>query len=378
MSKQRQKKGEKVASAAGAAAMLGANAGGFIGFSSFAAPAPAAAATTSPRPNQTQSLIPYYNGPDSDLELTLKKVSKKDVITKMKALHEFRALIESRQPKVIRGALPHWTYLFGQLTMHNDRRVRELANITQLDLCKKIPKAVQLKKYGGMAGQLKKQFGAWWVAISDPHRPAALKAQQAYDAVFPTERQKEIIFICKAELFTHFAQNLNSTPQSLVATLSVKMEKLEAEEMHERIRAMTLNSIARVFTFLGGISKDDDEVGAQTLQDLEEECTKLMQGMFWRVLADKHAPIRRAAYSVVSEVIRRFPALMEQQLPSATSPVLSMIGEKVSAATSDALQWHTLWRRADVLMRLLRITARAPPCGKPCASSSAHSRRHGI
>jgi hypothetical protein len=326
MSKARAKKGDKAASAAGMAALLGANAGGFVGFSSFAA-APPASSGSSPRPKEKGSMIPYYDGSDSDLELTLKKISKKDVITKIKALQEFRALIESREQKVLRAALPHWTYLFCQLTMHNDRRVRELTITAHLDLCKKIPKAFQLKKHGGLPGQLKKQIGSWWLAISDPYRPAAAKAQEAYDTAFPLERRKEVIFVCKGEVFAHFGSNLKATPQSLVATLSVKMEKLEAEEMHERIRAMTLNSIARVFTFL---SEAGDAAGEQSLQDLDAECTELMQGHFWRVLSDKNAAVRRAGYTIVSEVIRRFPALMEHQLPTATPGILSMVGEKVS------------------------------------------------
>ena len=97
---------------------------------------------------------------------------------------------------------------------------------------------------------------------------AANKAQEAYNTAFPPEKRREVVLFCKQELFAHFGHNLRSTPQSLVAILSVKMEKLEAAEMHERVLAMTLAAVARVFTFLSAAGDD----GSQSpLHELEGE-----------------------------------------------------------------------------------------------------------
>lgn len=60
--------------------------------------------------------------------MALKKVGKKDVTTKLKALGELREIFDAREPPVLREALPHWVYLYPKLCMHNDKRVRMAAH----------------------------------------------------------------------------------------------------------------------------------------------------------------------------------------------------------------------------------------------------------
>jgi hypothetical protein len=172
-----------------------------------------------------------------------------------------------------------------------------------------------------MAKQLKKIFGTWWVAMSDPHQPARQNATEAYSAAFPPEKRVEVILYCKAELMAHLSTNLNSTPQTLTSTLSIKLDSLEEKEMHDRVVTSTLSSIARLLNVLG-----DNE--HQQLMDFENGYKQLFSAGFWRVVVSKVSSVRCAAYGVLVAIIDKCPHIIDTQLPKATQCVLGALGEK--------------------------------------------------
>ena len=123
---------------------------GFLGFSAFhgsssqtsastsaTAPAPSFAAPPSSSARRTAGAVvvaPVYSGEDSDLNVSFKRLTKKDSVTKLKALSELRELLPSRSKELVAGCLPYWSYIYPKLCMENDPRVREAAHVTFAEL----------------------------------------------------------------------------------------------------------------------------------------------------------------------------------------------------------------------------------------------------
>lgn len=127
---------------------------------------------------------------DGDVKLLLKKMTKKDTITKCKALSEFVSLLDddldrddgsakndggeiaetgsssSSSPvsqkrlnsDEIKALIPFWPRLYNALSMDSDRKVRELTQQAMLQLVK--PERKKL-----LAPHLKTFLGAWMMAL---------------------------------------------------------------------------------------------------------------------------------------------------------------------------------------------------------------------
>ncbi len=54
------------------------------------------------------TLTPFYEGDDAELKVTLKKLSKKDSLTKLKALSEIEIMFNERDVETLKEAASHW------------------------------------------------------------------------------------------------------------------------------------------------------------------------------------------------------------------------------------------------------------------------------
>merc|ERR1712226_578294 len=120
----------------------------------------------------------------------MRKMSKKDSTTKLKALQEFIDFINeySGSPndidiepdyESIKAALPFWPRLYCKLSNDNDRRVREYAHKAHLKLSTTVGREI--------APYLRAIAAAWFLGRFDCHPPAASAANQAFKAVFPSK-----------------------------------------------------------------------------------------------------------------------------------------------------------------------------------------------
>lgn len=72
---------------------------------------------------------PFYEGEDTELQMALKRLGKRDRTTKTKALQELLAIVQSsRTPAELRPAVAHFLHFYGKLLLDNNRRVREMTN----------------------------------------------------------------------------------------------------------------------------------------------------------------------------------------------------------------------------------------------------------
>ncbi|XP_029434872.1 E3 ubiquitin-protein ligase listerin-like [Rhinatrema bivittatum] len=58
---------------------------------------------------------------DADFRMVLRKFSKRDVTTKLKAMQEFGAMCKEREMENVKGILPYWPRNYCKISLDNDR-----------------------------------------------------------------------------------------------------------------------------------------------------------------------------------------------------------------------------------------------------------------
>jgi hypothetical protein len=80
---------------------------------------------------------------DGDVQVALRKLGKKDEVTRLKGLQELAKLAATGDDSGrILAALPQWTVAFGRLVFDPERRVREAAVSTQAAFVRALRKEV--------------------------------------------------------------------------------------------------------------------------------------------------------------------------------------------------------------------------------------------
>jgi hypothetical protein len=115
----------------------------FIGFECFADSEVTSGTFSEPSSTNSTSndTEPVYSGGDGEIAVVLKKLTKKDAVTKLKGLSELRELCRTKDIGEIRKLVPHWNHLYLRLCFDRDRRVRESLHLALDTLVKAVPKA---------------------------------------------------------------------------------------------------------------------------------------------------------------------------------------------------------------------------------------------
>ncbi|KAK1800486.1 hypothetical protein P4O66_005706 [Electrophorus voltai] len=201
---------------------------------------------------------------DADFRLVLRKLSKRDTVTKLKAVQEFGAMCQERESDVVRGVLPYWPRIYCKISVDHDRRVREAAQQAFEQLILKVKR--------NLAPYLKGLMGHWLVAQCDTYSPAASAAAVAFQAAFPLSKQPEALSFCKEEVLNVLQDNLlKETADTLSDPQSVPEEEREAKYM--RLLTSSLLALKRLLTVL---PQSDCEALAKRLANI------IAQGKFWK------------------------------------------------------------------------------------------------
>nr|XP_008265376.2 E3 ubiquitin-protein ligase listerin isoform X1 [Oryctolagus cuniculus] len=256
---------------------------------------------------------------DSDFRMVLRKLSKKDVTTKLKAMQEFGTMCTERDTEIVKGVLPYWPRIFCKISLDHDRRVREA---TQQAFEKLI---LKVKKH--LAPYLKSLMGYWLMAQCDTYTPAAFAAKDAFEAAFPPTKQPEAIAFCKDEI-TNVLQDhlLKETPDTLSDPQTVPEEEREAK--FYRVVTCSLLALKKLLCLL-----PDNE-----LDSLEEKFKSLLsQNKFWKYGKHSVPQIRSAYFELVSALCQRIPQLMKEEASKVSPSVLLSIDD------SDPIVCPALW-----------------------------------
>ncbi|CAN2387615.1 Listerin E3 ubiquitin protein ligase 1 [Pristimantis euphronides] len=256
---------------------------------------------------------------DADFRMVLRKLSKRDVITKLKAMQEFGAMCKEREVEIVKGVLPYWPRNYCKISLDHDRRVREATQQAFEQLILKV------KKY--LAPHLKNLMGFWLIAQCDTYSPAASSARAAFEAAFPPHKQREALAFCKDEVLNVLLDHLlKETPDSLSDPQTVPPEEREAKFF--RVVTCSLLALKRLLSML---SSSDNVALQDRLAHL------LAQSKFWKYSKHQSPNIRSAFFEVVSALCRHLPSLIITEAPRVCPAVLLSIDD------GDAVVCPALW-----------------------------------
>uniref|UniRef100_A0A8C1KFJ0 E3 ubiquitin-protein ligase listerin n=1 Tax=Cyprinus carpio TaxID=7962 RepID=A0A8C1KFJ0_CYPCA len=241
--------------------------------------------------------------------MVLRKLSKRDAVTKLKAVQEFGTMCQERQPDVVKGVLPYWPRIYCRISMDHDRRVREATQQAFEQLVLKVKR--------NLAPYLKSIMGHWLISQCDTYSPAASAASAAFQAAFPLNKQPEAISFCKDEILNVIQDNLlNETADTLSDPQSVPEEEREAKFI--RLLTSSLLALKRLLSIL---PEQDREL-------LKERLTQLItQGKFWKYSKHKTPQIRGAFFELIATMCAHTPQLIQAEAARACSAVLLSIDD---------------------------------------------------
>lgn len=147
---------------------------------------------------------------EDNFKLVLKKLTKKDSVTKHKGLLELVDLVSQADVDVLKPVLPFWPKYFSNLSTDADHRVREGTQQAQAAITSKVGKHI--------APYLKVLAGPWIASLFDSHAVAASYATNSFEKSFPTaEKQKNMLLFCESDLLEYFTNNLTvQTPSTVL------------------------------------------------------------------------------------------------------------------------------------------------------------------
>ncbi|XP_075053231.1 E3 ubiquitin-protein ligase listerin [Mixophyes fleayi] len=256
---------------------------------------------------------------DADFRMVLRKLSKRDVTTKLKAMQEFGAMCKERDKEIVRGVLTYWPRNYCKISLDHDRRVREATQQAFEQLILKV------KKY--LAPHLKSLMGFWLIAQCDTYSPAASAARVAFEAAFPPHKQPEALAFCKDEIVNVLLDHLlKETPDSLSDPQTVPAE--ERDSKYFRVVTCSMLALKRLLSMLPSSESSS----------LQERLAHLLsQSAFWKYSKHSSPNIRSAFFELISALCQQLPGLINTEASRVCLAVLLSIDD------SDAVVCPALW-----------------------------------
>ncbi|XP_078088588.1 E3 ubiquitin-protein ligase listerin [Mustelus asterias] len=302
--KQRTKGNVRPSSSGKAAELLAKDKGTVPGFTGFGA-------------NQNElGYVPAVQGleevdslVDADFRMVLRKMSKRDATTKLKAAQEFGTMCKEKHPESIKGVLPYWSRIYCKISLDHDRRVREAVQ-QAFELL-----ILQVKR--NLAPYLKNIMGPWLIAQCDTYNPAASAAKVAFQVAFPLNKQPEAVAFCKEEIMNIlYDYILKETPETLSDPQSVPEEEREGKYL--RVVTSSLLALKKLLDLL-----PENENAA-----LKDKLMELVsQPKFWKYSRHKTPQIRSAFFELIIAFCQYLPELMKIEAARVCPAVLLSIDD---------------------------------------------------
>ncbi|KAM6099020.1 E3 ubiquitin-protein ligase listerin [Theristicus caerulescens] len=256
---------------------------------------------------------------DADFRMVLRKLSKRDITTKLKAMQEFGTMCKEREAEVVKGVLPYWPRIYCKISLDHDRRVREATQQSFEQLILKV------KKH--LAPYLKSIMGYWLIAQCDTYSPAASAAKVAFEKAFPSSKQPEALAFCKDEILNVLQDHLlKETPDTLSDPQTVPEEEREAKFF--RILTCSLLALKKLLSMLP----------KKEMHSLEEKLMSLLsQNKFWKYSKHSIPQVRSAFFELASAFCQYLPELVKTEASRVCPAVLLSIDD------SDAVVCPALW-----------------------------------
>ncbi|CAH8497350.1 unnamed protein product [Dicrocoelium dendriticum] len=207
---------------------------------------------------QSAEFVPVPQDPDalnldSRLLGILKRLDKRDVTTKQKALRELSALLRSDtdvELSALIAILPYWSPIFCRLSDDPDRKVREYTQMAMCFLVRRVRS--ELRPY------VKQVLPSWTYGSTDFHGAAANWAGQGLASAFPTSKRSEAYRLCAKQLLDFLENQIDSTVSHVSRLLETKKtvirQPTEKQLEQDSENELALEKLARAVDFCGLIT----------------------------------------------------------------------------------------------------------------------------
>ncbi|KAI9021899.1 hypothetical protein DFJ74DRAFT_670830 [Hyaloraphidium curvatum] len=238
------------------------------------------------------------NAVSGELKVTLRKLAKRDAVTRVKAVEELRAYLEQADPDKLLKLLPAWPSLFGRLSTDVERRAREQIAGAHLVLVRKVRK--------DLAPYLKDLAGPWICAFFDPSKDVSRSASEAWNEAFssPKKRADALDFV-QPSVLNYLATNLlEHTPETLSDARFVT--PTEMEEKYARTVAASLKALGYLVRELS--REQREKCGADYGRIFDST-------RFWGFAVPPSAvQIRRTSLELTAELVTRWQDVLRERL----------------------------------------------------------------
>ncbi|XP_020778547.1 E3 ubiquitin-protein ligase listerin [Boleophthalmus pectinirostris] len=269
---------------------------------------------------------------DADFRLVLRKLSKRDNVTRLKAVQDFGAMCQEREAEDVKGVLPYWPRIYCKISVDYDRRIREATQIAFEQLVLKVRR--------NLAPFLKSLMGHWILSQCDTYTPAASAAWRAFQAAFSPTKQPEALSFCKEEILSVLQDILlKETANTLSDPQTVTDE--ERETKYVRMLTSSLLGVKRLLSLLPQADRTTLET---KLADL------ISSGKFWKYSKHKTPQVRGAFFVLVCALCELTPALAQAEAARLCPAVLLNIDD------ADPLVLAPVWEA------VLHVVSTIPDC----------------
>ncbi|KAK1131911.1 hypothetical protein K0M31_016058 [Melipona bicolor] len=298
------------------------------------------------------------NNIDSNVQIILKKMNKKDSTTKYKALQEFAILCRDSEISIMEGILPFWPRLYCALAIDIEHRVREAAQLAHATVVKRVGK--------GIAMYLKQLAGVWFISQYDTYPPAASIATNSFNDTFPQKKIIDAIVYCQHEILNYICDNI--TAHSALSLLQKDFTAEEIEAKHQRILTSSLH----------GYSVYLKKVPIQEIEKMIEVHNKITSSnKFWNLIKTDAIPIKTAFFTVLTSMIENANIILQNEKKRTvtsiinsfdeTDPVLSsVVWESMLTTVNKIKDWYNVINIEKLLLPKLWCVLRNG--GQCCAS----------
>ncbi|KAL2799808.1 hypothetical protein BJX66DRAFT_292674 [Aspergillus keveii] len=299
---------KKFKSQASSSRAAGGGFGGFGGFSSLG--------TSQGR--ELSSLTYVAEPPDlsrisePQLAIAFKNFSKKDEVTRTKALDDIRSYasdVEKNGGTLDDGFLEAWVRIYPRASIDVYRRVRQTAHSVQGSVASIVGKRI--------ARFLPKVIGAWLAGVYDNDKPVHQSALESFTRVFSTDEKRAGVWKIYQSHILDFVDDviLQQTPHTLSDERTVKPD--DAEAKYARVVGTAILLLNRV---LGNTTKEDRQSDLHTLVNL------LSSKSLWAFCYHDDPFVRRSLYILLRTAVSGEPEELDWKLLSA-----ALIGKSLSA-----------------------------------------------
>ena len=283
----------------------------FMGFGAFAA--------TSSSATSGSAASDTYDNLSGDLVVVLRKLAKRDITTKIKALEELNALVDKMNADEMALLMPYWPNIYTRMSTDPDRRARLIMNTVHAKLVKELRKRI--------APQLKELLGPWLNSVFDPNTDVAQISRAAFFEVFPDQKRPEVLAFGLVDVLQFcFDHIVIKTPETLSDPRYHSTEEIASK--YARVISGCFHTMAYL---IDSLSVEQLEKGLVKLNELMDH-----QDRVWSKLTHEDPLIRGSFYRFLKTCLSKWPTVLKtHQEQMANVFLISAFDDKSSSTHED-------------------------------------------